>query len=312
MPRIIPEQLVDVVVGALAGAIDVDDGGTDAQRRVLSALASIYWGRTDFDLGAVERLSPEQAASAIVDPLHRRRFRELMVLLELCRHPLTDEQVRRVDAYAEAVGEEGPGLMMARDIVREGSERAMADFMRFYPEAKRSWSEDSMMSDFEELEEPDPQLALGMLALHDLPEGSLGWEFVEFYRRNGLELPGVSVQTPAFFFAHDMNHIIAGYEPVGVDEVALSAMILGTEDSDEHWMLMLTSMAAYEVGILGSDEFEAKSGIFEREGTAEVFAEALRRGAACTAPFANADHWALAEWQLEDVRADFGVPERTI
>ena len=36
--------------------------------------------------------------------------------------------------------------------------------------------------------------------------------------------------------------------------------------------------------------------------------EALWRGAQCTADFSQADHLALAEWQLDDVRAHFGVP----
>ena len=257
-------------------------------------------------------LEPEEAAVVIIEPNHRRRVREFMVLLELCRHPLVAEQVDRVDAYAAALEEDGPGLAMARNLVREGSERALADFLRFYPDAKRRWAEESMLKEYEGLDEPDPQLALRMLGLQDLPEGTLGREFVEFYRRNGIELPGVNPKTPAFFFAHDMNHVIAGYEPVGIDEVALSGMLLAADDSDENWILMLTSMAAYEVGIFGSDDFEAKEGIFGRSGMAEVFAEALTRGAACSAPFATADHWEMADWPLEEVRAHFGVPPREV
>jgi ubiquinone biosynthesis protein Coq4 len=29
-----------------------------------------------------------------------------------------------------------------------------------------------------------------MRALHDLPVGTLGYEYVEFYQRNGITLPG--------------------------------------------------------------------------------------------------------------------------
>jgi ubiquinone biosynthesis protein Coq4 len=230
----------------------------------------------------------------------------------MCRYPLSAKQVERVDAYAQAIDEDGPGLSMARTIIAEGAEKALADFARFYPEAKRAWSEQSMLSGYEQLEEPDPQLALRMLALHDLPEGTWGYEFVEFYRRNGLELPGVNPKTPAFFFAHDMNHVIAGYEPVGIEEVALSAMILASDDSDENWMLMVTSLAAYQVGVLNSPEFEAKEAIFEREGAVEIFAEAFRRGANCSAPFSNVDHWALVDRPLDELRASFGIEDRRI
>ena len=37
----------------------------------------------------------------------------------------------------------------------------------------------------------DPELVARLEALHDLPEGSLGWSFVEFYRRVGVAMPGL-------------------------------------------------------------------------------------------------------------------------
>ena len=40
-------------------------------------------------------------------------------------------------------------------------------------------------------------------------------EYVEFYRRNGFELPGDNPATPAFFMGHDMTHVIAGYGTSG-------------------------------------------------------------------------------------------------
>jgi hypothetical protein len=37
-----------------------------------------------------------------------------MVLLEMCRHPQTPEQVALVERYAAAMGEDGEGLRLAR------------------------------------------------------------------------------------------------------------------------------------------------------------------------------------------------------
>src|SRR6185503_18829004 len=90
-------------------------------------------------------------------PQQRRRLREFMVLLEICRHPLTEEQVARVDAYADALGEDGPGLRLARTLVRDGTARALADYTRFSNAARVSWAEPSLVEQYlRVLDEPDP------------------------------------------------------------------------------------------------------------------------------------------------------------
>jgi hypothetical protein len=146
-----------------------------------------------------------------------------VVLLELCRHPLTDEQVARVDEYADALGEGGDGLRLARTLVRDGTARALADYRRFSDAARVHRAEPSLVEQYlRVLDEPDPELADRLTALHDLPEGTLGWEYVE--------------------------------------------------------------------------------------GAATLVADALGRGAACTADFSESDHLALAHLTFDDVRARFGVP----
>jgi hypothetical protein len=307
--RVIQDARVEAATRALLGAIDAGDGGTDEQRGVLGAIVSGYWGRPDLDLDALGPLEPDKVAATFSEPDARRRVREFMVLLEFCRHPLTDEQVTRVDAYADAMGEDGPGLRLARTLVRDGTARALADYQRFSDAARVHWAEPSLVDQYlRVLDEPDPELAARLTALHDLPEGTLGWEYVEFYRRQGLSLPGVDPFIPAFFVAHDMNHVIAGYGTTGQKETALSAMILGLADTDDHWVLLLTSTAAYELGLSKTDTFVGKEGVFTREGAAALVADGLRRGAACTDDFSEIDHLALAHLPLEDVRARFGVP----
>src|SRR5262249_27585909 len=90
MTRVIEDELVDVVAAALVGVIDVDGGPTNEQRRVLQAIVTRYWGRADLDVAAMKAVSAEKAAAAVTDAAARRRLRELMVLLELCRHPLSE------------------------------------------------------------------------------------------------------------------------------------------------------------------------------------------------------------------------------
>lgn len=115
MAHVISRDTAEPVVRALLGAIDTGDGGTPEPRSVIAAFATGYWGRDDLDVDTLDPLSPADAAAQITDPAARRRARELLVLTELCRHPLTEEQVERTDEYAAALGESGPGLELSRE-----------------------------------------------------------------------------------------------------------------------------------------------------------------------------------------------------
>jgi hypothetical protein len=312
MARVIGDAQVESAARALLGAIDTGDGGTAEQHAVLRALVTGYWERPDLDLAALEPLDPTATAAAFPEASQRHRVREFMVLLELCRHPETPEQVALVDRYAAAMGEDGVGLEFARTMVQDCAARAFADFRRFRDPAHRDWAEPSLVDRYlRVLDQPDEELADRLRALHDLPEGTLGWEYVEFYRRQGLKLPGVDTYLPAFFVAHDMNHVIAGYGTTGPEEMALSAMILGMADTPDHWVLLLTSTMAYELTLHTTASFVGKQEVFAREGAAPLIADGLRRGAACTGDFSEIDHLALVHLPLTEVRERFGVPPLT-
>ena len=53
------------------------------------------------------------------------------------------------------------------------------------------------------------ELAARLRELHDLPEDTLGYQYVEFYRRNGVEMPGDDANQPAVFVSHEMCCVIA-------------------------------------------------------------------------------------------------------
>lgn len=309
MPRVIDDPLVEPVTRVLLSAIDVDGGATPEQRAVLGAIVSGYWGRTDLDLDSLEPIDPTGAAAVITKDAHRRRVRELLVLMELCRHPISDAQVKRVDEFAAALGESGAGLAIARTLVREGAEHAAADYMRYVEAIEPDLAETSLRDQYSaNLEAPDPELGARLRALHHLPVGTLGYEYVEFYRRNGIDLPGDDPAMPAVFVSHDMCHVIGGYEPTGQGEIALGAMQLAVADNDAHWVQFLGNLGVHEAGFLQVGSLVPKTASLTREGAPELLAEALLRGAQCTGDFSAADHLALVDLPLLEVRDRFGVP----
>jgi Coenzyme Q (ubiquinone) biosynthesis protein Coq4 len=310
MARVIEDAMVETVVRVLLGAVDVDGGATDEQRAALGAVVAGYWERPDLDLTALSLLDPAGAAAAVTEPAHRRRVRELMVMLELCRHPLSDAQVTQVEEYAAALGETGPGLALARRLVNDGAAAAAADYLRFLGDKQQEFEEPTLRGRpaGSEAETANAELLARLRELHDLPEDTLGYQYVEFYRRNGIELPGEDPNQPAVFVSHDMCHVIAGYEPTGQGEIALGAMQLALDDTDVHWLAFLGNLSVHEAGFLGVGDLVPKQATMTREGAPEMLARAFARGAQCTGDFTTADHLALAATPIADVRAQFGVP----
>jgi hypothetical protein len=218
--------------------------------------------------------------------------------------------VDRVDEYAAALGESGPGIEMARALVREGAEAAMADYFRYLGEVTPTMLEPTLTDKYPvTLDAPDPELGGRLRALHDLPKGTLGYEYVEFYRRNGLELPGDDPEMPAMFVSHDMCHVIGGYEPTGQGEIALGGMQLAVADTPAHWAAFLGNLSVHEAAIINNESVTGKTATLTRKGASEMLAHAMWRGAQCTGDFTSVDHLALVELPLTEVRDRFGVPQ---
>jgi hypothetical protein len=313
MQRAIELLHVEPVVQALLGSIDIGDGGTHEQRGVITAFVHGYWGRDDLDIEGLTPLEPDQAAAAITDAAARRRLRELMVVLELSRHPLTDAQATRTEAYAAAIHEHGPGLELARELVRFGAEFALADYMRRTENVYGDLSEPTLQAKYgHDIEEPDPELSGRLRAMQDLPEGTLGHEYFAFLDRHGFEFPGETTTAPAVFVRHDMCHVISGYETSGEEEIGVNAMQLALDETDANWLQFLGSMSIHEAGFFSANGFIPKTGTLERDGAAAILAEAFRRGVECTGDYPSADHFALADQPLENVREQFGIPPRQV
>ena len=127
------------------------------------------------------------------------------------------------------------------------------------------------------------------------------------YERNHLTYPGDDPNSPAIFVAHDMTHVIAGYEPTGPGELALGAFQISMNDSDAHWIAFLGSIAIHEAGWYTAPGFVGKTATLSRPGALDTFAEAFERGQQCTGDFTAVDHLAMVERPLADVRAEYNV-----
>jgi ubiquinone biosynthesis protein Coq4 len=298
---------VEPLVAGLLGGVDVDGGPTDEQLTVLGTLVSELWGRPEIDLTSLDPLGPQDMAGALAANEARLRFCELLMTLELCRHPQSMAQVEEVERYVAALGVSAIEIEITREALEDGAEQTSQDLERSYGEILPEISEASLRDRYLRLDKPDPELAERLRALQDLPEGTLGRSYIEFYRRNGFELPGDDIHLPAHYVNHDMNHVITGYEPTAPEEIARSAFLLAANDSRRNWLEFLMSMSIHETGVLNHGDIRAKVATMNRDGVPELFCEGLERGAQCTADLSQLDHLALAEVSLEDIRERFNV-----
>lgn len=307
MSRIIDTEHARPALAAMLGCCAVDDGASAEQRAIIDALASGYF-RVPFDAGTAVPLGPAETATAVPDPRQRRRLLQLLVFVEQCRHPLTEAQVDRTEQYAAALDLADESLALTRDLLRLGAEAAQRDYRRTLGQVEPGLREPSLAgAPGSAPTTRDLELAARLDALHGCAAGTLGRAYVDFYDRYGFDLPGTSDQPAALFVAHDMSHVIAGYEPDGVGEIALGAMQLAMTDSDEHWVQFLGNLAVHEIGYIGAGVADPALG---RPGAVQTVAHAFDRGARCSADFSLVDHLSMADEPLEAVRARFGVPAR--
>ena len=304
MPRDISLADADIVTKACLGAITGPDGATDEQLAVLRSIATHLWQLQDVDLSPSAAITPEEAAAQLTDELLRRRTRELMVLLELCRHPLEAAHEQRVEDYCHALGGDGPGIELARNLVSRGSDAALEDWLRRFTEKAPEMMEPAMI----EISQIGEEAAAARYAeidaaLHAAGPGTLGAAFVDFYDRNGFTIGPEAIP----LFGHDMTHVIGGYDATPAGEICIGAMKLMITDSDIHWLEFLGNVMIHEAGLV-PDGYKKHDAALSNPENIEMMATAMERGRATKLDFSTGEHLSMIDWPLEDVRAHFGVP----
>jgi hypothetical protein len=280
-----------VLTRACLGAVSVGDGPTREQLNILDHLARGYFG-VAIDLERLTPLSPNEAA-AQVDAGDYHRLIDLMIVLEFCRHPADLAQADRVEAYARAFGEDEPFLIVARDALKNDRAAVAADWERFREPLCIEPGIDAT-----------EDVADQMMVLRNCPPASLGRGLYDFYRRWGLQFPD---NDRVDLVCHDFTHVISGYEPMPVGEIALQAMLTSATNFNHHFSTLVATLAFSETGNIDFPDAAPKTESLNRHGAAEALADALRRGKQCGQDFEGIDHMAMIDRPLDDVRRELGI-----
>lgn len=304
MPTDLSSTDADLVTRACLGAISGPDGPTDEQLTILRSIATHLWGLGDVDLSPDAALTAEEAGARLTDRRITRRTRELMVLLELCRHPLEVTHQQRVQDYCTALGEDGPGLALARTYVAQGADAASADYVRRFLPVAPEMMEPAMI-EIAGVEDAEAARRLTEIdtALRGAGPGTLGAEFMLFYERNGFTVGPQAVP----LFGHDMAHVIGGYDASPIGEICIGAMKLMMTDSDVHWIEFLGNLLIHETGVVPMGYVPHEPALAD-PANITLMVRAMERGRETRTDFSTVEHLSMIDWPYADVLEHFGVP----
>ena len=293
----------------IRSAIDTGDGGTPRQRQLLDLLIHSFVRLPDLDIDELEPITPIEVAEIFDDEVAARRLRMLLVLFEVLRSPETREQVALVDGYAFALGGDDEGLRLIRSMVQDETEAGVEHLRMVWDETRAGVSEQTVLARYDAIDDAieDPELAAQLRAMRDLPRGTLGREYIEFYLQNGFQIPGEGVAHPAFFVQHDMSHLLAGIGPTAPGELALSAFQVGMLENEAHWNQFLLGLTVYELGTYEGTIVESKTQVLSRDGAIEFLVESFQRGAKCVENYNDVSLLSLADQSIDDLRTRFGI-----
>lgn len=154
----------------------------------------------------------------------------------------------------------------------------------------------------------DPGLSARYEKLRELPEGSFGRAFADFYDRNGFVFPGnEKALQEQFATPHDSAHVLSGYDTTPQGELLVSTFTSTMHQEEPIAGHVLPVILSWHVGITFNEVAGSTTGALDPE----KLWVAWKRGADCTIDTFGRDwdFWSQVERPLQDVREEAGIAE---
>jgi hypothetical protein len=316
---VVPDDRLAQAVGGVVGALSIHgEGPTELQWRMITAVVRHIFS-SDLDPRAVPILSPDELANALLTGRARLLAVHLMVTLEFIRHPAPAGLAANVARYADALEVDEPMVAAARRFADDQVALMYLDIQR-----NAEFTEQTVRGAFAgrwwrllrnklayQGVVADPEIAARWQALDACPEGSWGRSVAEFYHRHGFPYPGERRGISEVGARHDFVHVLAEYPPTPEGEIDVFAMIAAAMPDPRGFTQFAMTLGLFQNGairhVAGKRIAIARTDTLEDAGAPSRWADAMRRGAACTEDVMNVDHFAMKDLPLEEARARLGV-----
>lgn len=291
----------------------------DVQRNALE-LAQRYFLHTSVDLEALPPIDEVELAAAVQSPALRRQLVQVMCAYVMLGAEVREEYLEAIRRYARALEIDEPTVHQLHLLMEERIRWLVFDFRRRNAVGdvlKRAYRTDGIMGVVRTILQvtghvEDAAIAARFDALEKLPAGTLGHELWRFYRDHGYTLPGHPGGTGLPLVAHDLMHILAGYETDIAGEIRTLAFQTGLKRDNP---LMFLFLLLFQVQ-LGVEMVALVKGVgsmthyFDDPAVLEEAWKAYGRGVALNTDLMNGewDYWAVIAEPVEALRARYGVP----
>ncbi|MFO1324649.1 MAG: hypothetical protein U1F15_11365 [Burkholderiales bacterium] len=289
-------------------------GGTrplsDADRRALLAFDRFVLRRDGvLAVDALPAPSAAEVAAAVPAPGDRDHVVQFLIVMALVDGTVDAAKIDEVDAFAQA-------LSVREDAVRQLAEVGRGHLAWVRADVARRNLHSITGHDVGETIDAwilpyraraDPALAARYRALADLPEGTLGRTFCEFYRANGFAFAGEpGGLNQRFASPHDATHILSGYDTTPQGELLVSTFTAGMHPKDPMSGHILPVILSWHLGI----ELAKLPGEVKGQLDPVKFWNAWERGSQVAVDvFADEwNFWSAAREPLSSLRVQYRVP----
>jgi hypothetical protein len=303
--RVFNEMELPIALGAARG---VEHRPSQDQDGLLAAVARLHG--VELDPKKLPQPSLAYTARVFRHSPSKRRLLELATVLTADDGGLPPVPAPRVSLLARALGESDRDVRVLRDKAAYQKLLARVDFTRRM--AARmfgdEWSSEpalglrkSVSSALKTHE--NAELAARFHALGRLHPMSFGYALWNHYRTNHFRFPGEGGGVPERLLAHDVGHVLSGYDTTPKGELKQAAFQSGLERDAGLMSLYLGILQFQFFGRVSPTE-HAEPELYDTE----KLGLALERGAACRAEVGEGwDFWPYVAQHLSDVRRTLGI-----
>lgn len=265
---------------------------------------------SDHDIMALAHIEPSDLADAIPDPhIRQLALRELAYIAMTDPDGFNGEVTAVVDRFASAMDVHSGIVDAMHHAAKNQVMRLQLDALRLYTSTFKpeSWTDTvrlmwQAVAPF--MGVTNQATARRYQALEDAAPGTLGAAYFDFIRSRGLPFPGEKGGAPELYFvAHDLTHILAGYDTDRDGEVGIIGFEAGFRRSGGLDIILLALVQA-QLGIVLDPVAPASTGMLNFD----LLMSAYRRGCECSVDFSDGwDYWAVMDQTVESLRGEYGI-----
>jgi hypothetical protein len=303
-----------VGLGALKAVALANKELAEAEKELIDSAAKAFG--VEVDVSSLEVPKPDQVASAFVDPAWRERLVQALIVMSLIDGEPSNDEIAIIASYADALGIDEPRVKNLHQLLAGRIGAVRFDMIRRTTLPKMLFNEikhrEGWKGAFKFVRgmvkgegEQNPDLAWRYKQLGLLREGTLGREFWKHMTKNKFGMPGEPGGLMELSVAHDMTHVLCGFDTDPEGETQVASFMAGFYKEDPFSFVFMVLMM-FHLGIKLSPIATPAKGQFHPD---KVF-RAMQRGAGLNRDLMRDwDWWQDVELPIDEVRQKYGIAE---